>query len=54
VGPSEGVVEVGASDGPFVELGTRRQRAQPYLTPAVAEVGASVERLAAELFKEAL
>jgi HK97 gp10 family phage protein len=35
VGPAEAEVSVGAEYGAHVEYGTRRQAAQPYLTPAV-------------------
>jgi HK97 gp10 family phage protein len=50
--PTSAEVNVGARYGEFVEHGTRRSRAQPFLTPAVEEEGRALEALATRLFKE--
>jgi len=55
VRPSElsALVMVGAEYGAFVEFGTARMAAQPYLRPAVEEAREAWRRGVAELFDEA-
>ena len=48
------IVAVGAEYGVWVEYGTARQAAQPYLEPAIEAVRASWERGLAELFARAV
>jgi HK97 gp10 family phage protein len=45
-GPLHWVVGVGAAYALFIEFGTRRQRAQPFFSPAVAAGRRLIERLA--------
>jgi HK97 gp10 family phage protein len=50
-----GVTEVGASAeyAPYVELGTRRMKAQPYLEPAIKESVDNLRRALEAIFKRA-
>ena len=45
--PYEAVVAVGAEYGIYLEYGTSRNRAQPYMTPAVQKVNPSFEKAVA-------
>lgn len=49
VGGSRAVVAVGASYGSFVEMGTSKMAAQPYLQPAVDQVKPSFEAACSKL-----
>lgn len=43
-------VTVGAEYGPYVEFGTSRMGAQPFLTPAVQQHGPTMEKALGEIF----
>lgn len=50
-GPGEAIVGVGMAYGPYVEYGTYRMKAQPYLAPALVKAVERLRRSLENLFR---